>query len=341
MFILTMVVGVVLSLILTTGFGAVPISGIDVLQSIIAKSGFPVDPELGGTTQSIIWNIRLPRVLLSMLVGASLALSGAALQGLFRNPLADPSIIGITAGAALSAATVIVLGGELLAQMPQLSGLTILSTATFLGAMLSTFLIFGIAQEKRRTNVATMLLGGIAINALAAALTGLLIYLADDAQLRSLSFWTLGSMGGANWYQVGMMVPVFAISLFGVLRLRKAFNALSLGEAEAEFIGIETEKIKRQVVIATSLAVGASVAFCGMIGFIGLVVPHVLRIIGGSNHGFLIPASALGGGILLCWADALARTMVAPAELPIGVLTALAGAPVFLIILLQQRKQLF
>jgi iron complex transport system permease protein len=199
-------------------------------------------------------------------------------------------------------------------------------------------LIFALAREKRKTNVVTMLLAGISINALAGAATGLLTYLADDAQLRSLTFWTLGSLGGTTWKAVIFMSVATGLSLLILLRLHKSFNALALGEAEAIHLGVSVEALKKWVIFATALAVGVSVAFCGMIGFVGLVVPHIMRLWVGAEHRYLLPASALGGGLLLCWADTLSRTWAAPAEIPIGVITALVGAPVFLFLLFKQRK---
>ncbi|WP_299452496.1 iron ABC transporter permease [uncultured Microscilla sp.] len=328
---------VLLSLVATSGMGAIHIGFSEWWQILLAKAGW-VEEVPDAQKTAVLWVIRLPRVITSLLVGASLALCGAALQGLFRNPLADPSIIGISAGAAFSAALVIVLASSLLA-----SGWwagTLLSLVTFLGAVGSTFLVFALARQKHRTNVTMMLLAGIALNALASACTGVLIFVADDAQLRSITFWTLGSLGGANWTTVGLLALATGLATVFLFRLAKVFNALTLGEQEAKYIGMPIERLKVQVVILTALAIGTAVAFCGMIGFVGLVVPHVLRLIGGGNYRFLLPASVLAGALLLCWADTLARTVVAPAEIPIGVITALLGAPVFLIILYRQKNAL-
>ena len=336
---LTLGLSLPLLALLACGMGAAEVSPGEILAIVGHRLGLVEAEGFAAQQEAIVWVIRLPRVLMSLLVGASLALCGTAMQGLFRNPLADPSLIGVSAGAALAAALVIVLIGPLLAEVEALLGLPVLPLATFAGAVGSTVLIFGLAREKRRTNVATMLLAGIAINALAGAGTGLLTYLADDAQLRSLTFWTLGSLGGANWSQTGWMAVATLLSLALLLPVAKSFNALSLGETEARHLGIPVEALKRRVIVATGLAVGASVAFCGLIGFVGLVVPHVLRLAGGAQHRYLLPASALGGAILLCAADTLARTLVPPAEIPIGIVTAMVGAPVFLGLLFQQRKQ--
>lgn len=327
------------SMLLSVGVGAVAISPAEVLSILLSKIvPSSILAEFTPIQESVFLMIRSPRVLMSALVGAALAITGTAMQGLFRNPLADPSIIGISAGASLAAATVIVL-------FPALSiakaffGLSILSLFTFLGALAAAVLIFQLARENKRTNVATMLLGGIAINALAMALTGLLTFVADDASLRTLTFWTLGSLGGANWSNTAIVAFTSIISMFFLSRHYKAFNALALGETEATHLGVPIERLKIEVIIFTSLAVGCSVAFCGMIGFIGLVAPHVLRLFGGASHKYLLPASALGGAVLLCWGDMLARTIAMPTEIPVGIITAITGAPLFLYLLVRKKRE--
>lgn len=332
-----LLLAVLVSLPASLAMGAFELSFFEASQIIWSKlSGFSVieDERLA----AVIWQIRLPRVLLSLMVGASLAISGAALQGLFRNPLADPSIIGISMGAALSAAIIIVLADGVLAANYSVGGISLLAIATFLGALITTFLIFRIAKEGKKVNVMNMLLAGIAINAIAAAGVGLLTFLADNEELRTLTFWTLGSLGGASWLSVGVLSVSTFLSLYFLLPLFKSFNALSLGEQEATYMGVNTEKLKLKVIIFSALAIGTGVAFCGMISFVGLVVPHIIRLIFGGDYRILLPTSALGGGLLLCWADNLARTAVIPAELPIGILTALFGAPVFLYLILNRRK---
>jgi iron complex transport system permease protein len=335
--ILVLIVAVLVSLPASVGLGAFELSFIDACQ-IIGSKLIGVEQLDQERLTAVVWQIRLPRVLLSLMVGASLAVSGAALQGLFRNPLADPSIIGISMGAALAAAMVIVLADGVLASTYSLGGVSLLAIATFFGALLTTFLIFGIAKEGKQINVMSMLLAGIAINAIAAAGVGLLTFLADNEQLRTLTFWTLGRLGGATWLSVGVLAVATALSLSFLLPLFKSFNALSLGEREAAYMGINIEQLKLKVIIFSALSIGAGVAFCGMISFIGLVVPHIIRLLFGGDYRILLPASALGGGLLLCWADNLARTVVVPAELPIGILTALFGAPVFLYLILNRKN---
>lgn len=324
-----------ISMLAASVIGAVSIDFADV-WSILFSSETNAD----SSRLSAVWlNIRLPRILLAVVVGSGLALSGAAMQGLFRNPLADPSIIGISGGAITMAAFTIVLLVPLVAAMPALAGYSLLSVMTFLGAVGSAALIFSISRSGRKTNVATMLLAGIALNAIAGSFTGLLTYLADDAQLRDLTFWTMGSLAGANYTNVGIVAITLLLAVVLVLPEYKAFNALSLGEQDAQLIGTDTEQLKRKVVIATALMVGVGVAFTGMIAFVGLVVPHIMRLLVGNDHRFLLPASLIVGALLLNVTDTVARTLVQPAELPIGVITSLVGAPIFLSLLLHRKKQ--
>ncbi len=336
--IIGLVLALVISFFVSINIGSVSIS----IEQFVALIGNKIMGQENSSNlfqqNAILWGIRLPRILMSLFVGSSLAVCGAALQGLFRNPLADPSIIGISSGAMLAAALVIVLAGDTLFSAYTIAGLSMLSIATFTGAILVIIFIFKIAKEGKRINVLTMLLSGIAINAAAAAGTGLLTYLANDVQLRTLTFWTMGSLGGATWGNVTIVGVSTILTLIFILPLNKQFNALALGEQEATYIGINTEKLKRKVVFFTALSVGTAVAFCGIIGFVGLVIPHILRLVGGSDHRFLLPASALAGALLLCWADNFSRTIVSPAEIPIGIITALAGAPIFLYLLLKQKK---
>jgi len=285
----------------------------------------------------IIVDIRLPRVLMGMLIGAALAVSGAVMQGLFRNPLADPGLVGVSAGAALGAVSVIVLGPTLFASAIAALGIYALPAAAFCGALATTMLLYGIATRGGRTSVATMLLAGIAIAALASALMGFLIFLADDRQLRDLTFWSLGSLAGATWIKVGAIGPAIFIAMAVTPFLARGLNGLALGEATAMHLGIPVQALKYAAIGSVALATGASVAVSGGIGFVGIVVPHLLRLLIGPDNRYLLPASALLGAIILLLADAVSRTIVAPAELPIGIVTAAAGAPFFLWILLRRR----
>ncbi|WP_279479374.1 iron ABC transporter permease [Aureimonas sp. SK2] len=285
----------------------------------------------------IVWQIRLPRVLLGALVGASLATVGAMLQGLFRNPLADPGLVGVSSGAALAAVCAIVLSGSALAPLAAVLGAYTLPVFAFGGGLAATLLIYRIATRDGRSSVALMLLAGIALGALTAAATGFLIYLSDDTQLRDLTFWSLGGLGGASWEKLGAGAPPMLAALALAPLVARGLNGIVLGEAEAFHLGIRVQALKRLAVVLVALATGAAVAVAGPIGFVGIVVPHLLRLVVGPDHRLLLPASALLGAILMLLADMVARTIVAPAELPIGILTAALGAPVFLWILVRRR----
>ncbi len=285
----------------------------------------------------IINDIRLPRTILGVLIGAALAVAGAVLQGLFRNPLADPGIIGVSAGAGLGAVTVIVLGGTVFAPVTAVLGIFALPVAAFFGALAATITLYGIATRQGRTSVATMLLAGIALGAMAGAFTGLMVFIADDRQLRDLTFWGLGSLAGATWTKIIAAGPIIAVALAAAPFLARGLNGFALGESAAGHLGFSVQRVKYVAILASTAAVGASVAVSGGIGFVGIVVPHLLRLLIGPDHRYLLPASALLGGIVLLLADAVSRTIVAPAELPIGIVTAAVGAPFFLWILLRKR----
>ncbi|WP_422467195.1 FecCD family ABC transporter permease [Endozoicomonas sp. ALC013] len=325
--------------IVSIGVGAVPIPAGDILTILFDRLGLS-DSTISNQSALIIESIRLPRTLLGLIVGGSLAVAGASMQGLFRNPLADPSIVGVSSGAALGAGIAIVLGGLLFAGAPSLVQSYSVSILAFVGGVLSTWLVYKVGTTSNGTSVATMLLAGVAINALAGAGMGMLNYVADDTMLRNLTFWQMGSLGGTTWDLViicaTLLIPVVLI----LGRYGLVLNALLLGESEARHLGIDVQKVKLTLIFLTALAVGVSVSVSGFIGFVGLVVPHLIRLAVGPDHRILLPASAMLGGILLLVADMLSRTIVAPAELPIGIVTALMGAPFFLSLLWQQRKRI-
>lgn len=279
-------------------------------------------------------------MLLGFLVGATLAMSGAIMQGLFRNPLADPGLIGVASGAALGAVFTLVLAGVLLPGVAVLSDQRFLPLTAFAGAAWVTFFIYRMATVAGQTAVTTLLLAGVAVNALAGAVIGLATFLATDAQLRGLAFWTLGSLGGAGWGVLAAALPGCALVLLVAPKLAPVLNAMALGEAETGHLGFALQAWKRVMVLVTAAGVGTCVALTGMIGFIGLVVPHIIRITLGPDHRWLLPSAAVLGGTVLVAGDACARTWVAPAELPIGVLTALVGAPCFLGMLFHRRRRM-
>jgi len=319
--------------------GAVTIAPGQVLAILGDQVGLPLPWAYETRQELVLTGIRLPRVLLAIGVGGGLAVSGAVMQGLFRNPLADPSLIGVSSGAALAAVVAIVLGSTVLGAWTDTLGAFLLPAAAFAGGVIATLVVYRLATREGRTSVATMLLAGIAINALAGAGTGLMIFIADDDQLRDLTFWTLGSLGGATWERLAVVGPCLLGGMLVAPLLARPLNALLLGEGEALHLGINTERVKKLVIVLAALVVGAAVAVSGIIGFIGLVVPHLLRLAVGPDHRVLVPGSALLGGALLLGADLLARIIVAPAELPIGIVTALLGAPFFLWLLLRDRKR--
>ncbi|WP_460928340.1 FecCD family ABC transporter permease [Shinella zoogloeoides] len=321
---------------LSIATGASDASAVNVIGALLTGAE---DTALSMRDRIIVFDIRMPRALLGFLIGAALAMSGAVMQGLFRNPLADPGLVGISSGSALGAVLMIVLGGSLPAGLMLALGAYALPLAAFLGGLLTTLLLYRIATRGGQTSVATMLLAGIAIAALAGAVTGILIYMADDKQLRDVTFWSLGSLSGMTWVKLFAAGPIILIALLVVPFLSRGLNAITLGEAAAFHMGVKVQRLKYTAVVAVAGAVGASVAVSGGIGFVGIVVPHLLRIVIGPDHRYLLPASALLGGVLMLGADMLARTIVAPAELPIGIITALAGAPFFLWVLLRDRTR--
>lgn len=311
-------------------------------QTSFAEVGQAMVNFLNGKNNAItylIFHIRLPRILLAGLVGGGLAVAGAAIQGLFRNPLAEPSLIGITSGAMLFAVSSIVLMGSFLATFSAIFQQATVSIFAFIGGLLTTYLVYFLSSKHGRTNVMTMLLAGIAITAFAAAITGIFIFLSDDQQLRDITFWSLGSVSSASWIQLGITAPIVLIGTFLLNTHAKSLNAILLGEKEATYLGIKVEKVKSQIILITALIVGVSIAMTGIIGFVGLIIPHFLRLIFGTDYRFLLKGSALLGAIFLIIADTLARTIIAPAELPIGILTALIGAPFFLWLLLQMQRK--
>jgi iron complex transport system permease protein len=316
--------------LLSLGTGAAGLSLADMARAIAGDG-------LDRRAAVILYDIRLPRLGMGLLVGAALAVSGALMQGLFRNPLADPGVVGVGAGASLGAVLSIVLGGMLPASLTAVFGSYLVPLAAFFGGWAATLILYHAATSQGRTSVATMLLAGIALAALAGAVTGVLIFLADDKQLRDLTFWGMGSLAGASWTKIAAALPLIAPVLILSPLLARGLNALALGEAQAAHLGIDVERLKRLAVLGVAATAGAAVAIAGGIGFVGIVVPHLLRLFRGPDHRHLLPQAALLGGALLVAADMVARSLVAPAELPIGIVTACLGAPVFLWILLRRR----
>ncbi|MDY0090114.1 MAG: iron ABC transporter permease [Flavobacteriaceae bacterium] len=306
----------------------------------ILKSAFVSNPDISETDHYIVYDLRLPRIIMGVLIGSMLAVSGTCMQGMFKNPLATPDLIGITSGATLFAAITIVLGSYIKPYIHEDFHFYLLSMMAFIGSLLTMISVYRISTINGKTNVVIMLLSGVAITALGFAFTGFLIYISKEEELRDLTFWNLGSLAGATWVKNTILFVVMLVSYFFLIRRGKSLNAMMLGENDAKHLGIPVERIKKQIVVFTALMVGTAVAFSGTIGFIGLIVPYILRLIFKSNYQIILPLSAVFGSILLVGADTISRTLVAPSEIPIGILTAILGAPVFIAILIKNKKSL-
>ena len=271
------------------------------------------------------------------MVGGLLAASGAIMQGLFRNPLADPALVGVSSGGAFAAAAAIVFIDSQIGESLRFMQNQLLPFAAFTGSLATTVILYRIASRSGRTSIAIFLLAGIAIAAIANAGIGLLVFIADDRQLRDITFWLLGSLSGATWSKLAALAPVLGVALVACLSIARGLDVLVLGEAEAFHSGVDVERLKRISIVLVSAMTGVAVSVCGVVGFVGIVVPHLLRLVIGPAHRLLLPASMLLGAVLMVGADTLARTIVAPADMPIGILTAAIGAPFFLAMLLRQR----
>ncbi|EHD6029301.1 iron ABC transporter permease [Vibrio parahaemolyticus] len=315
--------------------GPMNISFTDSLRGLVGAHS-----ELAPHIQLVINEIRLPRTILCMFIGAILAICGVVMQGLFRNPLAEPGIIGVSAGAALGGAFAIVVFAEFSQNHPQLMNLAALPLFAFLGGALTTVLVYWLGTNKFGTSVTIMLLAGVAISALSGAAIGFLNFSADDQMLRDLTLWSMGSLAGANWAGIGLASVTLVVLLFWFHKKAMSLNALLLGESEARHLGVPVQNLKRQLILLSAVGVGVTVSICGAIGFIGLVIPHLGRMLAGPDHRTLLPISALLGALLLTCADMIARVLLAPAELPVGIVTALIGAPFFIYLLFQQRGKI-
>lgn len=333
------IAGLYLAMISSITLGPMNISITQSINSLLpdALTGVWQIDDLPKHTSLVIQQIRLPRTLLAIAVGAILAICGTIMQGLFRNPLADPGIIGVSAGASLGAAIAIVLFSSLTESYPQLLVLGTVPIFAFLGGALSTILVYKLGTSPTGTSVTMMLLAGVAIGALAGAGLGLLNYYAEDQALRDLSLWTQGSLAGASWASLLLAYSTLIVLFVLFYRDASSLNALLLGESEAKHLGINVQNLKRRLILLTAAGVGVTVALAGMIGFIGLIVPHLGRMLSGPEHKSLLPLSMVLGALLLLIADMIARTIVAPLDMPVGIVTALLGAPFFISLLIKQK----
>jgi len=321
---------------LTIGAVSIPVKEVSIL--LLQKIGLFSSIEIDSTYNVVLNAIRIPRIMMTLLIGASLGVSGAALQGLFRNPLVEPSLIGVSSGSAAAVVLVIVFGSVVIPATGFLHD-TVISFSAFVGGLIATFLVLKLSNQNFKTNIAVLVLIGVAVNAFANAIIGLAIFHANENQLRTFTFWTLGDLGGATWEKLFIAAPLLLLSCIVLLFHSHNLNALSLGEAEAFHIGVDTERTKRLIIFFSALAVGVSVSLAGMIGFIGLVVPHVVRVSFFTDNKLVLPASLLGGALLLLISDVIARVVVRPSELPIGVVTAFIGAPFFMALLMKAKNK--
>jgi heme transport system permease protein len=327
----------IVGIVIACGIGAYPIAPSTIVRILLQGLGFGAHDAVSVEQHSVIWSIRLPRVILGALIGAGLGASGAAMQALFRNPLADPSLTGMSGGAALAATSVIVLGASVAPGLSHLLGGATLPLAAFAGGFAVSMAVFRLATRAGHTSIAMLLLAGIALNALAEAAIGLFTFVASDIQLRTLTFWRLGSVAGATWQAVGVAAPAIILASVVLVSRARAYDALALGEAEARHLGVAVEQLKLLSLAGCALAAGTAVAMSGMVLFVGLVAPHLVRLACGPGHRVVVPGAMLIGAVLVVGADAAARSVAAPAELPLGVFTALFGVPFFIVLLLRQR----
>ena len=319
--------------VLAAGSGQVAIPPLEVLGSFLHGIGVDLGP-LPSHPQgdNALWAVRFPRVALAVLVGACLAVAGALLQGVFGNPLAEPAVVGVSSGAAVGACTVIVLGVSVFGNLT-------VAVAAFTGGLVTTLLVYALARSGGRTEVVTLVLTGIAVNAFAFGVIAFLTYVADPQAREQIVFWQLGSLNGATGSAVAAVLPLAVIGLALAALVAGRLDLLALGEAPARHLGVHVERLRMVVVVAVALLVGAGVAFAGIVGFVGLVVPHVIRMVAGPAHRLLVAASAVGGALVLVSADLLARTAVENAELPLGMLTSLVGGPFFFWLLRRTRSR--
>ena len=335
---LGLAVALIAGIMLSAVIGQLAIGPTEVVGSLLRAIGIdtgwtPTDPII----ESTLWVVRFPRIVMALVVGASLAIAGAVMQAIFGNPLAEPGVVGVSSGAALGAAAGIVLGGGIGA----VGGIGNWGTAAlaFGGGLLATLLVYLVSRSNGRTEVVTLLLTGIAINAFAGAGLAFLLFAGNAASREQIVFWQLGSLNGSRWQEVAIVAGVSVIGLVVALVIAGRLNLLALGERSARHLGVNVEALRIGSIVLVALLTGAAVAFCGIIAFVGLVVPHIIRMAIGPSHRPLILASAIGGGALLVIADLLARTVIAGADLPIGMLTSLVGGPFFFFLLYRQRKR--
>ncbi|MFY0408761.1 FecCD family ABC transporter permease [Solicola sp. PLA-1-18] len=327
-----LVIALVLVSVVAAGSGQLDLSPAEVTGSFLHRLGLDLGPMPAHPNgDAALWSIRFPRVAMALIVGAALACAGALMQGVFGNPLAEPSIVGVSAGAAVLAAAVIVFQVSIL-------GIWTVPVAAFVGGLVTTLVVYALSRADGRTEVVTLVLTGIAVNAVAGACLAFLMFVGDTQAREQIVFWQLGSLNGTRWPYVGAAAPLCLVGIVGALLLARRLDLLALGDRAARHVGVDVERLRVVTVVLVALLTAAAVSFCGIIAFVGLVVPHLVRMVVGPAHRVLVPASALGGALLLVVADLVARTAVDYADLPIGMLTSLVGGPVFFWLLRRARR---
>jgi iron complex transport system permease protein len=325
-------VALLVALVFAAGHGQLDVPPSEVLGSLMHKIGLDIGPVPHHPQgENTLWQVRFPRVVMAALAGACLATAGALMQGVFGNPLAEPGVVGVSAGAAVAAATAIVF--EL-----TFAGTWTVAICAFIGGLVTTTLVYVMSRDGGRTEVVTLVLTGIAINAMTSAGLAFLMFLGDTQAREEIVFWTLGSLNGSRWEYVGVVLPMAVVGIAAAMYLAPKLDLLALGDRAARHVGVDVERLRMSTIVVVAVLTAAAVAFCGIISFIGLIVPHLIRMVAGPGHRLLVPASALGGAVLLVLADLWARTLVAYADLPIGMLTALVGGPFFFWLIRRARR---
>jgi len=330
---IVLAVALVAAVLLSAMVGQLPVTPAGIVGSLLRAAGIPNGwAPTDQIVESTLWVVRFPRIVMGLAVGAALAVAGSVMQAIFGNPLAEPGVVGVSSGAALGAAAAIVFGVTAL-------GSWSIALLAFVGGLLATLLVYFVSRANGRTEVVTLLLTGIAINAFAGAGLAFLLFAGDTASREQITFWQLGSLNGSLWREVGIVAPIMVVGLVVAVLLGRQYDLLALGERNARHLGVNVEALRIGSIVLVALLTGVAVAFCGIIAFVGLVVPHVIRMAIGPSHRPLIIASAVGGGALISFADLIARTVVPGADLPIGMLTSLIGGPFFFYLLFRQRKR--
>jgi iron complex transport system permease protein len=325
-------VALVAAVLFAAGRGQLDVPPSEVLGSVLHKLGLDLGPLPSHPQgENTLWQVRFPRVLTAVVAGASLAAAGALMQGVFGNPLAEPGVVGVSSGAAVGAASVIVFGLTF-------AGTWTAPVAAFVTGLATTLLVYLLSRDAGRTETVTLVLTGIALNAMTSAALAFLMFLGDQQAREEIVFWTLGSLNGSRWEHVAVIAPIAAAGLAAALVLSRQLDLLALGDRAARHVGVDVERLRLTTIVVVALLTSAAVAFCGIIAFVGLVVPHLIRLVAGPGHRLLVPASALGGALLLVLADLWARTAIDYADLPIGMLTSLVGGPFFFWLLRRARR---